>query len=600
MEVVDLIQGSPEWHAHRATHLNASDAPAMMGCSSYTNRSELIKRLATGIVPEVDAATQRRFDDGHRFEALARPMAEAIIGEELAPLVGTNGNFSASFDGLTLMGDIAMEHKSLNDRLREVMTPSAVGADLPMEYQVQMEHQSMVAGSIERILFMASKWRLDQDTGEYVCDEQRSCWYTPNPDLRAKIVAGWEQLEKDVASYQPAAVPAQPAPEAKLRDSLPMLRLDAKGEITASNLDDFKAIALTRINGINTELATDQQFADADQDAKWLREVAEAMKTAGKRVRANMQGVDEALTVLEQLDKIATAKAIDLEKRVKSEKDVRKQALVLEAQQDLDQHTAALNQRLGANWLPRLAGGFAEVIKGLKSLDSMRDKIAVALTNAKVDVNALADRLEANRKHLIQVDADWITLFPDFATMGAKAAEDFQALAALRIGNHKQAEAKRLESERERIRVEEEAKAKREADATMRAELLKKEQEAQASIAQAAENGDLAKPLADDLSAVAKGVAVEGIAAIDAKQVIGAAKASAAAQTDDGARISLGQIKTLIAPLSIDAAGLAELGFPHVATEKASRLYRACDLPTIRAAMVKHLLAVQLPELATA
>ena len=62
MEVVNLTQGTPAWHAHRAAHFNASDAPAMMGCSSYTSRSELIKRLATGIVPEVDAATQRRLE----------------------------------------------------------------------------------------------------------------------------------------------------------------------------------------------------------------------------------------------------------------------------------------------------------------------------------------------------------------------------------------------------------------------------------------------------------------------------------------------------------------------------------------------------------
>ena len=599
MEIVNLIQGSPEWHAHRKQFLNASDAPAMMGCSSYTSRSELIKRLATGIVPEVDSATQRRFDDGHKFEALARPLAEAIIGEELAPLVGVVGKFSASFDGLTLMEDAAFEHKSLNDRLRGVMVDGSTGTDLPPEYQIQMEHQSMVS-SCQRILFMASKWRLDPETGEYTCEESRHCWYTPNPELRAKIVAGWAQLEQDVAAYVPEAEPAQPATEAKLRDALPALRLDAKGEITASNLDDFKAIALSRINTINTVLETDQQFADADDDSKWLRDVADAMKQAGKRVRANMQSVDEALSVLEQLDKIATAKAIDLEKRVKGEKDVRKQAIVLEAQQGLDSHIAALNQRLGNNWLPRLAGGFAEVIKGLKSLDSMRDKLAVALTNAKVDANALSDRLEANRKHLVQADQDWITLFADFATVGAKAAEDFQALAALRIGQHKEAEAIRLEAERERIRAQEAAKAKHEAELAMREELQKREQEAQASIAQAVENTEISAPVAADLSGLAKRAAAESVAAIDAKHAIGAAQARAAVHVDDGARISLGQIKTLIAPLSIDAAGLAELGFPHVATEKASKLYRECDLPAIRDAMVKHLQSIQIAELVTA
>ncbi|MCS4292692.1 putative phage-type endonuclease [Comamonas sp. BIGb0152] len=591
MKVVNLTQGTPAWHAHRAAHFNASDAPAMMGCSSYTSRSELIKRLSTGIEPEVDAATQRRFDQGHQFEELARPLAEKIVGEELAPLVGTNGKNSASFDGLTLMGETAWEHKSLNERLRNAMTPSATGTDLPLEYQVQMEHQAMVAETVERTLFLASKWVLDQSTGEWICEEQRSCWYTPNPELRAKIVAGWAQLEQEVTAYQPEAEAAKPAPEAKLRDALPALRLDAKGEITTSNLDEFKAGALTRINSINTVLETDQQFAEADDDAKWLRDVAEAMKQAGKRVRANMQSVDEALTVLEQLDEIATSKAIALEKRVKSEKDARKQSLVLQAQQDLDSHTAALNQRLGTNWLPRLAGGFAEVIKGLKSLDSMRDRVAVALTNAKVDANALADQLDANRKHLVQDSGDWITLFPDFGTVGAKASEDFRALAALRIGQHQAAEAKKLEAQRERIRAEEQAKAQADV-AEERKRIQEQSLSAQADIGQAVQAGTLAAPVADDLAHLAASNAAEAVAGIDAKQVISAVQARAASRVDDGRRITLGQIKALIAPLTIDSAGMAQLGFPHVAAEKASKLYRACDLPAIRDAMVKHLAAL--------
>ena len=76
MKIHSLIQGTPEWRAHRTNHFNASDAPAMMGCSPYETRTQLLHRLKTGVGPEVDAATQRRFEDGHRFEALARPLAE--------------------------------------------------------------------------------------------------------------------------------------------------------------------------------------------------------------------------------------------------------------------------------------------------------------------------------------------------------------------------------------------------------------------------------------------------------------------------------------------------------------------------------------------
>ena len=72
----NVIQGSPEWHALRAEHFNASEAPAMMGESKYMSRAQLIRQKATGVVPEVDAATQRRFDAGHDTEAKARAILE--------------------------------------------------------------------------------------------------------------------------------------------------------------------------------------------------------------------------------------------------------------------------------------------------------------------------------------------------------------------------------------------------------------------------------------------------------------------------------------------------------------------------------------------
>ena len=48
-EVLNLTPGTTEWKAHRASHFNASDAPAMMGSSPNKGRHELVKELASGI-----------------------------------------------------------------------------------------------------------------------------------------------------------------------------------------------------------------------------------------------------------------------------------------------------------------------------------------------------------------------------------------------------------------------------------------------------------------------------------------------------------------------------------------------------------------------
>jgi hypothetical protein len=62
---------------------------------------------------------------------------------------------------------------------------------------------------------------------------------------------------------------------------------------------------------------------------------------------------------------------------------------------------------------------------------------------------------------------------------------------------------------------------------------------------------------------------------------------------DTSARIKLGDLNAAIAPLSITADGLAALGFPVVATDKTSKLYRLADMPGMLAAMVAHIQAVQ-------
>lgn len=90
--------------ALRANTRNASEAPAMMGVSPYKSRSALVGEKVTGITEEITPDMQRRFDLGHMTEALARPILEAIIGEDLYPLVVTDdeGRLLASSDGTTI------------------------------------------------------------------------------------------------------------------------------------------------------------------------------------------------------------------------------------------------------------------------------------------------------------------------------------------------------------------------------------------------------------------------------------------------------------------------------------------------------------------
>jgi len=445
-QVHHLEQGSPEWHAHRATpgQINGSEIAAIMGLSSYVSRAELIRRKATGIEPEYDAATLKRFADGHANEALARPWAEAIIDDDLSPLVMTDTIdgvlISVSLDGITQGYDTTFEHKSLNITLADALDAGV----LPDEYHPQCEAGLMVSGAT-RCLFMASK---DGDGST-----ARHYWYESNPALRPKIIAACKQFLEDVANY--VHVETVAAPVAATIEALPALFVQVEGKVLATNLDAFKAAAQTFIDGIKTELVNDQDFADADKMVKFLKDGEDRLAQAKQHALAQTASIDELFRTVDAISEQMRSKRLALDKLVKAEKVNRKAAIISDARQALDTHVAKLNERIGGRWVPSFSDGrFAEAVGGLKSLDSMRDKVSTALANAKIEANEIADTIEANHNSLlIGTENDTSHLFPDFAQVCTKAREDFAALHAMRI----QQEAVRKEAERQAVAAREAA-----------------------------------------------------------------------------------------------------------------------------------------------
>lgn len=599
----ELIQGSPEWHAYRAAHDNASDAPAMMGCSSYKTRDQLIAERATGIVPEVDAATQRLFDSGHRFEALARPLAEKIIDQDLYACTGSleDSRLSASFDGLTMLEDEGLEHKRLNQRLRAALSvPGCTGADLPLEYQVQMEQQCEVSGC-ERILFMASDWD-DQDQ----LIEEMHCWYYPNPALRAQIIAGWAQFHKDVAAWVPPE--AAPAPAVKkVVASLPVVfDMRVEGKLVACNLEQYKPAALAYIAAINTELATDQDFADADADARFCRDSADKLELAIEQAMGQMGDINTALNTVREIAAAFDAKGLALEKLVKAQKDNIKLAEVQRGQKALAEHIAALNAAMPASYMPTVPADFGAAVKNKRTVDSLRSAVNDELARAKIAASEIANRIHANVKTL---QASGLVVH-DAAALVLKAPDDLAAIIANRVA----AERERQEAERERIRAEEAARADREA----REKLAAEERAAQAAIAQAAKAETLHPAVAVDLGTLVREQHAEAVAGLDAQKVIGTAQRAAFHPGDvvdaeivpvDARPVApenviplmrtsvptlrIGTIKERLQHMTVTAEDLRAMGFEAAGRERAAPLYHEDDFPAICDAIAKQAMATK-------
>lgn len=557
----NLDQGSGAWHEHRQSHFNASDAPAMMGASKHRSRTDLLREKATGITPEVAEATQRLFDAGHAAEAAIRPMIELAISEDLYPVtmsVNIDGlRLSASLDGLNFDGDTILEVKLWNEEL----AAQARAGELDPHYYWQLEHQLLCSGAV-RVIFATG------DGAEKLATME----YRAVPGRADALIAGWCQFQADVAAYQPEPAEA-PKPVGRTPETLPALRIEARGMVTASNLREFKEHALAVLGGINRTLTTDDDFANAEQTVKWCAGVEDRLEAAKANVLAQMADVDAVCRTIDDVAAEARRIRLELDRLVKAEKEARKTELVRAGVDAVRAHYAEINATLREHAIgvpAGIPGDIGASIKGLKTLSSMRDKIDAAIASAKISASQNAERVRACIA-VLDEHAEHVRLFADRVQLCAvKQPEDLRNLAAARIAEHK-----RLDEERERERQRLEAeRAAREEQRVREAEERGRQM---AEIAAQRQVEAKTKP-ADDISFNGQ-TTPESFALPEVDRPAGFGK------TISAARIKLGDINAAIAPLSITCDGLMQLGIQPVAIDRAAKLYAVDDLPRIYGAL---------------
>ncbi|WP_447892285.1 YqaJ viral recombinase family protein [Pseudomonas marginalis] len=442
MKIHNVAQGSAEWHALRGKHFTASEAPAMMGVSKYQTRTDLLMLKKTGIAPEVTQSQQFIFDKGHSTEAMARPLVEGMIGEELYPIVATAGNLLASMDGATMLGETLFEHKLWN----ESVVAQVKAGDLAPHYYWQLEQQLLVSGA-ERVIFVCS----DGTPENFVHME-----YRPVAGRATQLVEGWKQFEADLANFEIADAPSIVV--GKAPDELPALRIELTGMVTASNLKVFEDSALAVIDSVKTTLSTDQDFADAKKAVKWCGDVEEAVSVAKKQALSQTQSIDELFSSLDRISAHARETRLKVDKLVKTQELLVKTNIKQKAELELADHIAAINKTLGKVTLPNVVSDFAGAMKNKRTIASLQDAVDTELARAKIDASQAADGIRLNLTSLAELAVDHAFLFSDVQQLVTKANDDLVTLIKFRISEHQKAEqakadAKRIAEEQEAQRL---------------------------------------------------------------------------------------------------------------------------------------------------
>jgi len=479
MILINAKQGSQEWHDIRAKHFTASEASAMMGDSKYSSRESLLKQKKSGLSEEVTPQMQALFDQGHAAEAAIRPVIEEMIGEELYPSVGIDEetNLLASFDGLDMMNEINFEHKLWNEKLAaDVEAVNNGTGELHPHYTWQLEQQMLVSGA-EKSIFVVS---------DGTPEKMVYCWYTPVKGRKEALIAGWEQFAKDLEAYEVPEATVKPI--AASIPSLPALVVQINGAVTSSNLAIYKATAMEFIENINTDLQTEQDFADAENTVKFCKNAADELKQVKKAALSSTASIEEVFRTVDDLTQAIDEKRLYLTKLVKTRKESLKHEIFQSAKLALDQHWTDLVSVISRQVIPVGAmpqGDFAGAMRNKKNIDSIRSAVNDELARAKIECKKVFDLLCANATAFDQHASKHKFLFNDIQHHMLKSAEDFAAIVISRIAEHEKAEQARREAEREAIRLQEEAKAQAAAKAEQEAILVKERAEAAKAARQA-------------------------------------------------------------------------------------------------------------------
>ncbi len=432
MKLHKLVQGTQEWHAHRCNHFNASDAPAMMGLSKYKSRDQLLHELAFGGESDI---SQHLANKGHRFEALARPLAEQIIGQDLYPAVGSEGVYSASFDGLTIKKDINFEHKMLNDDIRRCQSID----ELDPMYKVQMTQQMAIALA-PKTLFMASSWGNDD-----ALIEKKEFWYEFDEALWLTIQSGWDQFSKDLDALKTNGAKTKTAKVvvAEVDQTFPPLAVQLRGEVVSTNIAVFEQSVNTFIENINQDPTTDNDFAVSEKVIKFCSATEDSLDQAEQSAIAQTPDIYRIISTIRALKEKLRSARLGLNTKVNNKKEELKAGLITDARNQFNHHVDSLNAEFENSIMLKIdQPDFISAIKGKKSLDSMQSALNDKLAEGKIVADALAKSYRANLAWVDAMPTNFSFLYAhDLNSIIGKSNEDFRNLINARIADYETQEA---------------------------------------------------------------------------------------------------------------------------------------------------------------
>jgi len=215
------------------------------------------------------------------------------------------------------------------------------------------------------------------------------------------------------------------------------LVLRITGGVQSSNLAGFEKDALEVIGNINTDLNTDQDFVEAEQNIKSCDLIETRIHNARQDALTSTEDIAALITTTERLEAKFREVRLVLNKKVKSEKNRRKFEITSTAIDILDK--LITSSRLAQSFLINREG-INNAVKGKRSLGAMQKAVDIVVDEETILLNSAIDNFTNNMGIIAKAEKEYPGLFPDKDNLALSSLEVVASQVESRVAtfNYKQ------------------------------------------------------------------------------------------------------------------------------------------------------------------
>ena len=206
------------------------------------------------------------------------------------------------------------------------------------------------------------------------------------------------------------------------------------GEITDTNFDEWKNDLLARLKKVNTELTTDDDFANAEADVKTIKAGEKSLKDAKTSALEQAKEIQKLFAAIDEVSAEAREARLALERQIKKRKAEIKVEIIdsgIDAVNEYLQQQSPALQSLRHSWAD--ASAFEEAIKGKRTSDSMQKAVAKLVVKTKGEIADREEQIKTNTVKLEKIDDEYSAVFQDRDSLALMDSTQLDSTIAERI-----------------------------------------------------------------------------------------------------------------------------------------------------------------------